>query len=140
MINQQLVDFIKQQLQIGLAKEKISSELLANGWNTQDIEEGFKATGIPIPPAPAPASIPPAAPVSATPILNPAPITTQSLNPNLYSHFDDTKPAVAKVKQSGKGLFLIILIILFLLAGGASAYFFRNDLVNLPIIKNLFPG
>jgi len=28
--------------------------------------------------------------------------------------------------------------VLFLLAGGASAYYFRNDLVKLPIIKNIF--
>ncbi len=42
MINQPLLDFIKQQLQSGLTKEKITSELLANGWNAQDIEEGFK--------------------------------------------------------------------------------------------------
>jgi len=41
MINQQLLDFIKSQLQLGLTKEKISSELLTKGWNTQDIEEGF---------------------------------------------------------------------------------------------------
>lgn len=41
MINQQLLDFIKSQLSQGLTKEKISSELLANGWNARDIEEGF---------------------------------------------------------------------------------------------------
>lgn len=41
MANQQLIDFIKQQLQKGLTKEIISNQLLSNGWNTQDIEEGF---------------------------------------------------------------------------------------------------
>jgi len=48
MINQQLVDFIKQQLQVGLTKEKISSQLLVNGWTIQDIEEGFSAVVPPI--------------------------------------------------------------------------------------------
>lgn len=41
MTNQQLLDFIKQQLQLGKDKENISKELLVNGWNTQDVEEGF---------------------------------------------------------------------------------------------------
>jgi uncharacterized membrane protein YhaH (DUF805 family) len=55
MINQQLLDFIKLQLSKGLTKEKITSDLLANGWTAQDIEEGFKSVGtpsssIPIPP------------------------------------------------------------------------------------------
>jgi hypothetical protein len=142
MINQQLVDFIKQQLQVGLTKEKISSELLANGWNTQDIEEGFKATGIPIPPAPAPVS--PASPIYGAPTLNPTPVTTQSLNPNLYPHLNDIKtvndikPAVVKVKQSGKGLFLVVLIII-LLAIGSSIYYFKDNLLSLPVIKDLFP-
>lgn len=49
MINQQLIDFIKKQSQGGLTREKISSDLLANGWNAQDIEEGFKAANVPIP-------------------------------------------------------------------------------------------
>lgn len=136
MINQQLTDFIKQQLQVGLTKEKISSELFANGWNTQDVEEGFKAVGIPIPPAPIPTLTPNPAMI---PTLNPTPITTQSLNPNLYSHFNDSNPTVTKVKHSGKGLFFVILIIL-LLAAGASAYYFKDELIKLPIIKDIFPS
>ncbi|MFA5937435.1 MAG: hypothetical protein WC822_06195 [Candidatus Paceibacterota bacterium] len=47
MINQQLLDFIKHQLQVGLTKEKISNDLLINGWTLQDIEEGFKAVIVP---------------------------------------------------------------------------------------------
>ena len=42
MINQQLLDFIKQQLQLGKDKETISKELLANGWKAEDVEEGFR--------------------------------------------------------------------------------------------------
>jgi len=43
MTNQQLLDFIKSQLQLGLTKEKISNELSSNGWSSQNIEEGFKS-------------------------------------------------------------------------------------------------
>lgn len=49
MINQQLIDFIKKQSQGGLTRAKISSDLLANGWSAQDIEDGFKAANVPIP-------------------------------------------------------------------------------------------
>lgn len=42
MINQQLLDFIKQQALKGLSKEVILKELLENGWTQIDIEEGFK--------------------------------------------------------------------------------------------------
>ena len=134
MTNQQLIDFIKQQLQLGLTKEKITSELLANGWNNQDIEEGFKATGVPIPPAPVPTLTPNPA---TFPTLNPTPVTTQNLNPNLYPNFNNNNlVSIKEKKQSGKWLFFVILILL--LAGGASAYYFKDDLVNFPIIKNLF--
>src|SRR3989344_8476776 len=41
MINQQILDYIKQQLQQGISKEQIKSSLMTNGWQAQDIEEGF---------------------------------------------------------------------------------------------------
>jgi hypothetical protein len=41
MINQQLLDFIKNQLLKGVDKETISKELLENGWPEGDILEGF---------------------------------------------------------------------------------------------------
>jgi len=49
MINQQLADFIKQSLRKGSTKEKISSDLLANNWTAQDIEEGFNSINISTP-------------------------------------------------------------------------------------------
>jgi hypothetical protein len=100
MINQQLLDFIKQQLQLGLTKEKITSELLENDWTVQDITEAFDTTITPI------------------------------------SGFSSS---VKMKSNSSRKIFLIALII-FLLASGASAYYFRNDLKNLPIIRNFFPN
>lgn len=46
MITQQLVDFIKGELQKGLSKEVISKELLSNGWQVQDIEAGFSSAAL----------------------------------------------------------------------------------------------
>lgn len=41
MINQQILDYVKQQIQQGVSREQIKSSLIANGWQAQDIEEGF---------------------------------------------------------------------------------------------------
>jgi len=41
MVNQQLLDYINQQTQQKIPKETISSNLLSQGWQPKDIEEGF---------------------------------------------------------------------------------------------------
>lgn len=48
MINQQLLDFIKQQLLKGVDKETIKKELLEGGWAQVDIDEGFNIVNTPI--------------------------------------------------------------------------------------------
>ena len=45
MINQQILDYIKQQIQQGVSREQIKSSLMTNGWQASDIEEGFNAIG-----------------------------------------------------------------------------------------------
>ena len=41
MVNKQLLDFIKQQIDKGTSKEEIKNMLLTNSWTSQDVEEGF---------------------------------------------------------------------------------------------------
>lgn len=41
MVNQQMLDYIKQQTQQGVSREQTKSSLLSNGWQAQDIEEGL---------------------------------------------------------------------------------------------------
>ena len=41
MINQQVLDYIKQQLEKGATKKSISSSLVSQGWQASDIEEAF---------------------------------------------------------------------------------------------------
>lgn len=113
MINQQLLDFIKGQLHQGLTKEKISSDLLGAGWTEQDVEEGFKAAIVP------------------TPTLSYTPISPSYINTNTAS------PIQTKSHSNAK-LFLTIFILFLLAGGGASAYYFRNNLVKLPILKDIF--
>lgn len=46
MVNQQLLNYIKQQLQQGAPQEIISSNLISQGWQQQDVNEAFsQATG-----------------------------------------------------------------------------------------------
>jgi hypothetical protein len=41
MVNQQLLDYIKRQTQIGKSREEITAALLAAGWQAQDVEQAF---------------------------------------------------------------------------------------------------
>lgn len=114
MINQELVNFIKQQLHTGLTKEKISEELLSGGWTSQDIAEGFVA-------------------VSSTDINN---IAIKS--PEFSSGFNHTSILdQGKVHHSSKKIFFIILIF-FLFMTGVSAYYFKDQLMDLPLMKDFF--
>jgi hypothetical protein len=46
MINQQLLDYINQQLTQGIPKEIISRNLISQGWDPTDVNEGFSAAEI----------------------------------------------------------------------------------------------
>ncbi len=41
MINAEIIDYIKNQLQAGISQEKIKSDLVSNGWTTADINEAL---------------------------------------------------------------------------------------------------
>ncbi len=65
MANQQLLDYVKQQIQLGVPKEAIKSALLASGWPAADVDEALGVTGSASPAGPAAASASPASPASA---------------------------------------------------------------------------
>lgn len=110
MINQQLSDFIKQQLLKGVDKETITKELLGNGWSEIDIKEGFNTVNTPV--------------INQT--INPV------INPVAFSSINN--PILTQtVNHSGKKVILII-VALFIIAGGVSGYYFRN---YIPVIKDL---
>lgn len=114
MVNQQLLDFIKQQSSKGVDRDTIVKELSSGGWTIKDIQEGFNSIN--------------------APVINPAntPIVNPMINPIVSSHINN-HVITTNTSHSGKKI-LIFLIILFLLAGIASGYYFRND---IPIIKDL---
>lgn len=43
MVNQQLLDYIQEQLTAKVSKETITAALFTQGWNQQDVNEGFSA-------------------------------------------------------------------------------------------------
>lgn len=43
MINQELLDYINQQLQQGVSQDQIKEALVSNGWQSQDVEEAFNS-------------------------------------------------------------------------------------------------
>lgn len=51
MVTQQLLDYIKQQMQTGKSREQITHGLLASGWQADDVEQGFVSlnSGMPAP-------------------------------------------------------------------------------------------
>lgn len=77
MANQQLVDYIKSQLQLGVAKEAVRSTLLQAGWGEGDMSEALNAA---TPAAPAAVSAPAAttSPVSQNPPREVRPTTPVS--------------------------------------------------------------
>lgn len=99
MINQQLLDYIKQQLQQGTDREKINNFLMANGWQVSDIKEAFDSI------------IPSNQPVQPT--------SPNISTPQSFSTFS-SQP------QNGmsKTLLAVILIVgVLIVGGGAFAYF-----------------
>jgi len=50
MVNQQLLDYIKQQTQQGINNEQIKQSLIANGWQTSDVESAFNELQTPAQP------------------------------------------------------------------------------------------
>jgi hypothetical protein len=87
MINQQLTDFIKLQLQKGLDKENITKELLANGWSVLDIEEGFNVINVP---------------------------SSGSLNIPRPPYFSSVSPIQNQVQPKGSKMKILLTVLIFL--------------------------
>ena len=52
MINQELLNYIKQQSSRGISKEEIKNNLITSGWSETDINEAFALVFDPVPPPP----------------------------------------------------------------------------------------
>lgn len=99
MINQQLLDYIKQQLQQGTDREKINNSLMANGWQVSDIKEAFDSI------------IPSNQPVQPT--------SPNISTPQSFSTFSPQP----QNGMSKKLLAVILIVGVLIVGGGAFAYF-----------------
>ncbi len=142
MITKELVDYIKKSKGEGKTNEQIKAVLMQNTWLSTDVEEGFLAAN---PPVPMSVPTPPVLPVSNVPYMPPS--TLNNYAPReipVLSPAEFIKPTTGAVKvmpkKSHTGLILSIIFVLLLIATGASAYVFRDNLKTLPLIKKFFPA
>lgn len=103
MINQQLLDFIKQQSQQGVNREGIRNSLITNGWQASDIEEVFTSIDSQNQPSVQSPSGP----------SNPQPLQSFS-----------TFPSQPQMKANKTLLAIISVIGMLVIGGGALAYFY----------------
>lgn len=130
MINNRLLDYIKQQLSLKVGREVITNNLKGAGWTEADINEVFTS----IAPVSAPTSAP-VSPIASSVMSNVAPI--QTAQPGFLTTSQVTMGQPLNSPQSvhkSKKIFSIILILVLLgLAGGVAAYTYYSDVfVNLP--------
>jgi hypothetical protein len=109
------LNFIKEQLEKGLSKEKITSDLLNNGWTVQDIEKGFKTLIVP-----------------TSPTSN---ITNAPIPPSYNS-----APVKIKNHLSGKKRILLLLIIIMLAVGCPFLYKYFLSKINEKITDGEVSG
>lgn len=147
MPNQQLLDFIKNQVQLGAPRDQIKSVLIQNGWTASDVDSAFLALEMPptrpMAPASAPAATPvvapvtpatPATPVSqpvsmpATPITQPVAQAAPVFSGNSFVGTGAASSITIKSSSgSGKKFIVgIIIAIIVVVIGGAGAWAYFN--------------
>lgn len=92
MVQDQLVDYIKGQLKMGIGREAVKGALVAAGWVAADVEDTLKRVEAPVSVTPASAS-PVSSPVSVT--AGPQPVV---LNTPGVSASPAVKPAMSSVE------------------------------------------
>lgn len=95
MANQQLITYIKQQLQLGESETPIKNSLRSVGWSDADITEAFKSAS----PSPAPAITSPATPFAA----QTAPKTSATAEPkriDLNAFAPQSAPSISRATAS----------------------------------------
>ncbi|MDP3697017.1 MAG: hypothetical protein Q8R55_03210 [Candidatus Taylorbacteria bacterium] len=97
MINQQLLDYVRQQLANGVGKEEIEKALATQGWNEQDINEAFVTTGK-------------VSSVPTDPLSTPSPITVAG---NPLSASIENKTWSKSIPRINIGFLVISLLLVF---------------------------
>lgn len=97
MINQQLIDYIQLQKSNNISEEEIKNKLIERGWDTSDVDEGFK-------------SLLPASPIVTEEVKKELPVNSE---PIMVEIPEETK----KPPESNKPPVFFILIVIAVVAG-----------------------
>lgn len=150
MVNQQLLSFVKEQIQKGISRDEISKELLGAGWTLKDIQEVFRGANI-LDPNPAPEEIPVPGPnlnaninsnmntqgFSGIPRVDLSRSQDFSTRPNNFIPADNNNSSdirFVEKKRSSGGIFWVILILIIL--GGGGFYLYKNDVLTKFLPQN----
>lgn len=114
MINQQLLDYVRQQTsQAGISRDEVQKTLLAAGWQALDVDEAFKSLGV---------SRPAGQPLVVTkpPVSAGAPSQSATATATAAA-----SPLIKKFKLDKKILSIVVAVVvgLSLVGGGVFAYF-----------------
>lgn len=114
---QELLDYVKEQLERGARAEDIKQVLLNQGWNPADVQQAMNQSTSPLPP-----TMPSAPSVSETPTDSMSSVNTMSKLNNPPTSFSQvsTTPSSSKAKPFIK--ILVVLILLLGIFGGAAGY------------------
>jgi len=136
MINAEIIDYVKKQIQAGVSQDKIKSDLQSTGWIEADINEAIKISTTPV--------------AVTSPVVNTPPATNpvESVQTKLPNSFIVNKPlmvaqATSPIKKSIDFIMLIIWIVIFIAfaGGGVFAYmFYQNNIApkpNAPTFNNV---
>jgi len=138
MVNQELLDYIEQQLKEGVSKEDIRSALVQSGWTDEDVNEAFLATGSSVTPEePVDETAEPAFAIPATQIPTTSTLPTEggvvseqlsSISSPAGTDDRHTWSVIhEEEKRSGMGsltlALILFIIVVLLVGGGAFAYF-----------------
>lgn len=128
MTNQPLLDFVKNQTQLGLSRDAITNMLLGQGWTVADVNEAFATVEALNPVHSSPVPIPPVAPVS--------PIPTSG---GYAGQFQPQPQPQQPQKPRGRifaSAVVVVIVILCLIGGGVFAYYKFMPLSPSQIFEN----
>lgn len=130
MANQQMLDYIKQQLEQGATKEFITRSLLANGWRAEDITQAFNTLLNPpvVSTPPQPTQPPAPSQTQASPLSASSAPLIGVQNPRVFNVMPQgasvqSSPTQSKPSRRWLTVLLAILVGVLVLGGAAYGYF-----------------
>jgi hypothetical protein len=130
MVQQQLVDYIKSQLKVGVASDVIRNALTEAGWSTADIEDSLKniesASGAALPPS-TPIVVSDLVSNSKLDVMIPTQVTGKEEKKSLADKLTESKQKMPAQKFNKSLLLSIVLGVLAIGFAAAAVYFYLQN-------------